>query len=94
MISPATMSWKQDGGCKGARLDHVVCWNMAVHESGAPVGREWRQAGNLAPEGAQELTHQKLQLILEQYTKAGRLAEQAEREDAQELTPQQAQWVR
>ena len=58
MISPATVSWKKDDMRKGTRLDHVVCWNLELHESSAPMGMEWQLVGQVAPDGMQELTLQ------------------------------------
>ena len=94
MISPATVSWKKGDGRKGARLDHVVCWNLELHGSSAPMGMEWQLVGQVAPDGMQELTHQELQQTLEQRTKDGRLVEPIALEGEPEVTPQQSQRMR
>ena len=74
-VSPATVSWKRDDGRKSARLDHVVCWNLELHESSELMGKEWQLVGSAAPEGAQELTHHELQEVLELSIQDGQVAE-------------------
>ena len=90
-ISPATVSWKRDDGRKSARLDHVVCWNLELHESSALMGKEWQLGGSTAPEGMQEFTHQELQEVLELSAQEGQVAEQDPLGRTQEPTPHQLQ---
>ena len=45
LVSPATLSWKGGDTTKGARLDHFVCWNMAMDDSARPIGLEWQAVG-------------------------------------------------
>ena len=55
LMSPSTVSWRQ--GSKGAKLDHIVTWNLS-HDSGAgSLGTCWRRVGTEIPEGCKELDH-------------------------------------
>ena len=58
LMSPSTMSWKR--GNKGARLDHIVTWNLPPESSAGVLGARWRKVGTEIPTGCTELDHPEL----------------------------------
>jgi len=55
LMSPSTVSWRQ--GSKGAKLDHIVTWNLSHDSSAGSLGACWRSVGTEIPEGCKELDH-------------------------------------
>jgi hypothetical protein len=55
LMSPSTVSWRQ--GSKGAKLDHIVTWNLSHDSSTGSLGACWRSVGTEIPEGCKELDH-------------------------------------
>jgi hypothetical protein len=55
VMSPSTVSWRQ--GSKGAKLDHIVTWNLSHDSSAGSLGACWRSVGTEIPEGCKELDH-------------------------------------
>ena len=68
LISPSTVSWEQRAGQKGARLDHVVCWNVPLGRSACEMGLEWEKMGQVEPTGALMITNERLSKHLEKST--------------------------
>jgi hypothetical protein len=58
LMSPSTVSWRRGG--KGAKLDHVITWNLPPEGSAGVVGACWRNVGTEIPDGCTELEHPKL----------------------------------
>jgi hypothetical protein len=55
LMSPSTVSWRQ--GNKGAKLDHIITWNLSHDSSAGSLGACWRNVGTEIPEGCTELDH-------------------------------------
>jgi endonuclease/exonuclease/phosphatase family metal-dependent hydrolase len=53
LMSPSTVSWRQ--GSKGAKLDHIVTWNLSHDSNAGSLGACWRSVGTEIPEGCKEL---------------------------------------
>ena len=44
----------------GAKLDHVITWNLPPERSAGVLGTSWRNVGTEIPEGCMELEHPEL----------------------------------
>jgi hypothetical protein len=55
LISPCMVSWRR--GNKGAKLDHIVTWNLPPDNSVGSLGACWRRLGTEIPEGCTKLDH-------------------------------------
>ena len=55
LMSPSTVSWRQ--GSKGAKLDHIVTWNLSHDSSAGSLEACCRSVGTEIPEGCKELDH-------------------------------------
>jgi hypothetical protein len=58
LISPSTVSWRR--GNKGAKLDHVITWNLPPDSSAGSLGASWRNVGTEIPARCKELDHPEL----------------------------------
>jgi hypothetical protein len=54
-MSPSTVSWKR--GDKGAKLDHIITWNLPHDSNAGSLGACWRCVGSEIPGGCTELDH-------------------------------------
>jgi hypothetical protein len=66
LMSPNALSWRR--GERGAKLDHLVTWNLAHDNSEGSLGACWRSVGSEVPEGCTELKHPALAQRLEHTT--------------------------
>jgi hypothetical protein len=66
LMSPNAPSWRR--GERGAKLDHLVTWNLAHDNSEGSLGACWRSVGSEVPEGCTELKHPALAQRLEHTT--------------------------
>jgi len=55
LMSPSTVSWKR--GDKGAKLDHIITWNLPHDSNAGSLGACWRCVGSEIPGGCTELDH-------------------------------------
>jgi len=55
LMSPSTVSWRR--GNKGAKLDHILTWNLPHDGNADSLGACWRSVGSEIPEGCKELDH-------------------------------------
>ena len=55
LMSPNAPSWRR--GKRGAKLDHLVTWNLSHDSSTGSLGACWRSVGSEVPEGCTELEH-------------------------------------
>ena len=55
LMSPSTVSWKR--GDKGAKLDHIMTWNLPHDSNAGSLGACWTSVGSEIPEGCTDLDH-------------------------------------
>ncbi len=59
-------------GDKGARLDHVVTWNLHPENDAEALGTRWQNVGTEIPDGCAELVHCELRQQLARTTSFGK----------------------
>lgn len=55
LMSPSAPSWRR--GQRGAKLDHLITWNLSHDSNAGSLGLCWRSVGSEVPEGCTELEH-------------------------------------